>query len=410
MEISTKNLQSWYDAAAKENRLKSNAFTTHDMQEVLVNRDVLAGLTGAVFSTKIDKEGSPITHQKMSGRCWLFAMTNVLRIGIAKKYNLEEFQLSPSYLFFWDKLEKANYFLKSIIETKKEETDSRLIQHLLDSPIGDGGQFDMIVNIVEKYGIVPNSVYPESFTSSKSQSLNWLVTTKLREYAQQLREASSGHDGMRLEMMAKIFSIMCATLGKPPGVNDSFTWKFEDKDKKFHSIKTTPMQFYKEHTGFDMEQHVSLLNDPRNSFRRVVTVDYLGNVVGGHGIRYLNLPMSELIKTAIGMLKDNEPVFFGSDTQQMSREHGLFTTEMVDFEAGFNVTLKQNKADRLRYHQSLMTHAMVFTAVDLDEQGNPLYWRIENSWGDTMGKKGYFTASAKWVEEFVYQVSHAACV
>lgn len=327
-----------------------------------------------------------------------------------KRLNLEELELSPSFLFFYDKLEKANYFLDQIEQTAQEgeKVEGRLIQHLLTDPICDGGQYDMFRNIVEKYGLVPNHVFPDSFNTKASNHVNEMVTTLLRQYAQAIRAAvRNGEDvnALKETQIKSIHRLLVLCLGSPPGPNDKITWEYVDKEKVYHSLETTPLKFYHDVIQDRASTSVSLLNDPRNAFNSILEVSRLGNVVGAPQVRYLNVDIDTLASTAVELIKSNRAVFFGTHTPLYhDKKSGIIDTELWDHHL-IGYSPSQNKADRLRYHQSLMTHAMVFTGVQLDPATQkPVRWRVENSWGKDVGKEGGFVMSHDYFKEYVYQV------
>ncbi|CAN6674474.1 cysteine proteinase 1, mitochondrial [Trichomonascus vanleenenianus] len=407
MSLPIDSLNTW--TASYENdltvQLASTVLQNQDPTKALLNRQDIIN-TPHVFNTSVENEGSPITNQKSSGRCWIFAATNLFRVPIMKKYNLSELQLSQTYLFFYDKLEKANYFLDQIIQTAGEEIDSRLVQHLLTDPVQDGGQFDMIVTLVEKYGLVPQDLYPDAWSSTSSARANFVLTTMLRDYAEKLRDAiKAGKDAnaLRVEFMQEIHRMLVLFFGAPPGVDQEFTWHYTDKDKKYGSLKTTPLKFYQDHIE-DLKNTVSVVNDPRNEYNRMIKVDRLGNVVGGvRDVTYLNASIDDVAQHAIDKIKANEPVFFGSHTPlYMDKTTGVFSLDVWDYKlVGFKPD--QNKAKRLEYHQSLMTHAMVLTGVHLEDD-KPVRWRVQNSWGEDNGKKGFYVMTHDYFKEYVYQI------
>jgi len=352
-----------------------------------------------------------VTNQKSSGRCWGFAGLNLFRIYLGRKYNLKQFEFSQSYFMFWDKLEKANYFLENIISTMDESRDGRLIMHLLTNPIQDGGQWHMFVNLIEKYGVLPQTEMPESFQSSQSMRMNRMITRKLRGFAKDLRAAyEKGADTKKLrvmkeDMLRTIYQMLTICLGSPP---EKFEWQIRDKDKKFHRFeKLNPKQFYKEHVGLDLNDYVCLINCPMSdkSYNEIYTVDYLGNVVEGSIIRYLNLPSKRLKEVAAASIKDDHPVWFGCDVgKHFHRNLGVMDMDIFDFELFYSTDFPMTKTDRLEFGDSQMTHAMLFTGVDLDGRGLPRKWQVENSWGEKRSDKGYDIMTDSWFDEYNYEV------
>lgn len=335
-----------------------------------------------------------------------------------KKHNLANFELSQSYLFFWDKMEKANYFLENVLDTLEEPLDGRLMQELMKSPVGDGGQWDMVASLVEKYGLVPQTLYPDSFNAMNSSAMGTLITTKLRENAMRLRAMASSSKksgnvaATKEKMMREIHLILTLMLGPPPSPSEEFTWEYYDKDHKYKKLTTTPLKFSAELSdsatvracgGTDVHSLFSLVHDPRNDFNTLLTVNRLGNVWGGRPITYVNVSMPTLKAACIAQLKRGIPVFFGSDVGKYSDgQRGIMDTALLDWELGFNVKLGMSKAERLQTGESAMTHAMVLTAVQVEE-GKSVRWRVENSWSEERGDKGYFVMSDAWMDEFVYQ-------
>ena len=360
------------------------------------------------FSVSIDS--GDITDQKQSGRCWMFAALNVMRLKVMKKLKLKNMELSQSYPLFWDKLEKSNWFLENILATLDEPLNGRLLHFLLEAPVADGGQWSMFADLIKKYGVIPKDAMNESFDSSATKDLTKYVTLKLREYACTLREEHRSGKSMqdlrsrKQAMMNEVYRILCISLGKPPA---SFTWETRDKDDKFIRIRSTPQQFFADYVDMKLDDYISLINAPTKDkpFGKTYTVKYLGNVAGGTPVIYLNLPIEDLKKAAIAQMKAGESVWFGSDVQQrFLKTEGLLSVKAVRPDLLFDTEFPLTKEQRLDYRESLMTHAMTFTGVNIADNGKPNRWRVENSWGKDVGKDGFWVMSDEWFSEFTYQV------
>jgi len=392
--------------SSSSNIKSRNALIQNDVNKIAINWDNFSKINH-VFSSTISTQ-LPVTNQKASGRCWGFAGLNLLRLEIVKKYNLSNFEFSQNYFMFWDKLEKSNYFLENILKTLDHVSDSRLIMHLLQAPIQDGGQWDMFVNLTEKYGLVPQSVMPETNHSSKSGMMNYLLTHKLREFASILRRFKKLNikklREKKQEMISKIYSLLCMFLGNPP---QTFDWSIKDKNNKFKRfINIDPLTFYKKFTKIKLKNKLCLINAPmyNKKMNELYTVEYLGNVIDGDIIKYANVEIKELKKAAINSLKNNEAVWFGCDVGKMfNRDFGIMDMKLYDYEKLFNTSFKMNKSTRLEYGDSMMTHAMLFTGVDI-KKNKPQKWRVENSWGNKNGDKGYYLMSDDWFNEYNYEV------
>ncbi len=403
----------WYksmETAAKEreqDKIIRNSILNVGLDETALDHGAKS-LQQHTFSLEL--ETGDITSQMKSGRCWLFAGLNTLRFKVMKKLNLKNFELSQSYAMFFDKLEKANYFLENILETLDEAIDSRLIMWLLDGPLQDGGQWDMFTALVEKYGVVPKDVMPETFSSSNSGRMNEILTLTLRGYAKELREAFAKSESeeklqaRKKEMIDEFYRLLTLFLGVPP---TEFDFEYVDKDKKYHADrKLTAKAFYDKYVDMDLSNYISIINAPTQNkpFNKTFTVQYLGNVEGGNPVKYLNLDMKTFKALAIKQLKDKNPVWFGSDVgKKMKREEGILDENVYAYEQALATQFKLDKAGRLDYGDSLMTHAMVLTGVNLIDE-KPNRWKVENSWGDKNGNKGYFVMSDAWFDQYVYQI------
>lgn len=390
-----------------KNILARNAVTAAGIGKVRLNSAVTS-LASHTYSTKVPTEGT-ITNQKASGRCWLFAALNVLRLELIEKYKLpKSFELSQTFLFYWDKIERSNFFLEQVLDTTDEDVGSRVVQYLLSAPVNDGGQWDMIVNIIQRHGVVPKSVYPDSVTSTASRYMNADLTTLLREYACELRKMKAdgaSDDDLRkrkADMMIVIHRIVNIHLGEVP---TKFDWSFHDSDGKHTVMRDmTPMTFYA-NVGVNVSDYRSLVNDPRNPYNTLMTVDRLGNTVGGVPVRYINVSADIMKAKARAVIESGKPVWFGCDVgKHLDRDLGIMDLDIIDYEAVYSTKPTLSKKDRLLYGQSLMTHAMVFTGFDVDAADATSKWRVENSWGDSSGDKGYYQMTDSWFSEYCYQV------
>ena len=362
-----------------------------------------------VFSIDIDT--GKVADQKRSGRCWMFAALNTMRHSMREKLHMkDDFELSQNYTFFWDKLEKSNYFLENVLQTAELPTSDRKVAWLMQTPQQDGGQWDMLVALIQKYGVVPQTVMPETFNSSNSTEINKQLNLKLRKDAVELRElvAANKSDAdiqkAKEKMLNEIYRMLAYTFGEPPA---SFDFEYRDTDNNYHRIENiTPQEFFKKYVGWNLDDYVSIINAPTadKPFNHMYTVEMLGNVLGGRQVRHLNLDMQTFRKVAIEQLKHGESVWFGSDVgQESDRKKGIMDTNLYHQDELFDVDFSMSKAERLDYSESMMTHAMVLTGVDLvDDQ--PTKWKVENSWGDKVGEKGFFVMSDDWMEEFCYQI------
>ncbi len=349
----------------------------------------------------------PVSNQKKSGRCWLFAGLNVLREVITKKYNIRNFEFSQNYTAFWDKFEKINYFIESIDDFLDADTDDRTLRHILKTGIQDGGQWDMFVSLVEKYGVVPQEVMVETASSSNTRFMNQIINVKLRQYtaeARKLFKAGKLEEISRLKKktLEELYTFLTTNFGVPP---KTFDFEYISNDE-YHIIRNlTPQGFYMDFIGDILKDYVSVINAPTKDkpYYKTYTVQYLGNVVGGRQIKYLNLDMNDFKSLILKQLLAEEVVWFGSDVSRYgNRSSGIWDDESYDFEEMLQMNLELSKEDSLDYCQSAMNHAMVITGVNLDN-GKPNRWKIENSWGEETGVKGYFLCSDTWFDKFVYQ-------
>jgi bleomycin hydrolase len=389
-------------------RVVQNAVTQTSVDDIALNREVITSIDHS-FSTTLDDWS--VTHQKRSGRCWMFAGLNLCRPGAMAKMNLKSFEFSQNYLLFWDKLEKANYFLEAILETAERPADERTVHWLLGNLLSDGGQWNMFVNLIRKYGVVPKSAMPETESSSNTMSMNAILKMKLREAARTLRDAiakgATADEAREIKqrVLTVIYRILAIHLGTPPM---TFDWQWLDKERAFHRDGTlTPQEFAARYITLPLDDYVCLVHDPRDTspYGRTFTVEYLGNVWDGGITRYLNVEIDVLKDIAMRTLLDGEPVWFGCDVgKMMRRDLGLWDAQLFDYESVYDTAFTLTKAERLVYRQTQMTHAMLFTGVDVVD-GRPRRWRVENSWGEDNGQKGFYLMNDSWFDEYLFEIA-----
>ncbi len=387
-------------------RLAQNAVTRVTDDDVAISRDIVNNTDHSISFLLDDWK---VTNQARSGRCWLFAGLNLLRVGAMRKMGLKDFEFSQNHAMFWDKIERANYFLEAIIETADRDIDDRTVAHLLESVAEDGGQWNMFVAIVSKHGLVPKSFMPETRSSSDTGKMNSALRSLLRQGARSVRAAAAqGVDAAReekAEILRAAYRVLCIHLGTPP---DRFDWQWTDKDKEFHRDGVlTPQEFAARYADLPISDYVCLVHDPRESspVGRTFTVQYLGNVLGAPPVTYLNVDMSLIKDIAATSIQNGEPVWFGCDVgKMMSNEYGLWDAGLYDLASVYDTDFTLGKADRLVFHETQMTHAMLFTGVDIVD-GATRRWRVENSWGSDRGKDGFYTMNDSWFDEYVFEIA-----
>jgi bleomycin hydrolase len=380
-----------------------NAITGTDAKKLAINREVVQHHDD-LFNHKVKAKG--ITNQKRSGRCWLFAALNMMRPAVIEKYKLDEFEFSMNYLSFWDKLEKANFFLETIIALRDRDTLDREVDFFMKDPIGDGGWWDYVVALVEKYGVMPKEVMAETLPSENTDVLNDVLATKLRVDATQLRRMAAAKKSVaemreaKRKMLQEVYRILVMNYGQPPA---EFTYRYADKDKKISEPKKyTPQSFYKEWVGLDLSQFVQLCNDPTEPFGKHYRMRRLINVFGAPEVNYANVPIGTLKSITAKSLIDGQPVFFCADAKRdMDRDNGIMQAGLFDFGKIYGVDLTLSKADRLRTRDGAANHAMILIGVDL-QNNKPAKWLVENSWGKDHGKGGFWTMYDKWFDEHLY--------
>ncbi len=382
-----------------------NAVTSGNVGQLVQNNEN-KGKIDDFFTYKVKVDG--ISDQKSSGRCWLFASLNAMRGLAIEKHKMKNFFFSQSYSFFFDQLEKSNLFLQEIIQTGNLPLSDRKVEWLLKNPAADGGVWSSFVNIVEKYGVVPSSVMPDSKQAENTRSINNVLTTLLRSDALKLRAMiSSGSKQAdirkaKTDMLGEVYRILSVSLGEPP---QQFTWRYEDKDGKVSELATyTPQSFFKEFIEVDLHDYVQLMDDPSREYYKVYEIEYDRNTYEGANWKYLNIPVNEMKPAAIASIKAGEAMYYSCDVgKQLDRENGILDLANYDTESLFGVTLSMTKKERIQTFESSSSHGMTLCGVDLDAEGKPVKWLVENSWGKT-GHDGFLIMTDRWFDAYMFRL------
>lgn len=390
------------------NKVAENAIIKNGIYESSINHDAVQKHN---FEFSIETKIGAITNQKNSGRCWIFASINMVRLALMEEFKLENIELSQNYIAFHDYLEKANTYLNFMIDKGLGlSTLDRTFQHYNESPVQDGGYFEWFMDLIRKYGICPKSAMQETFQSENTTAIFKEVNLRLKSYVAKMRNVYENDKQVTDEIyelkekaLEDVYNVLVKSLGMPP---KSFTFSYHDKDKKFHSFESTPIDFYKQHVEKPLSEKITVISDPREiyPYNRLLHSDFVKNVYDGTGLLKLNITLKEQKQAIINSLKDGKAVWFGCDVGASSNsklgimDENLYTTDLT-----LTKLLPFSKKEKFELHASVISHAMNLVGVDLDKNGKPLAWKVENSWGDEVGKKGIFSMSDKWFDEFSYE-------
>lgn len=392
-------------AGTPEQKAIRNALATNPLSALAVNAENLA-MMDTHFSDVVPSEG--ITDQKSSGRCWLFTGLNVLRAKMIDEYGLGAFYLSQNYLFFYDQLEKSNLFLQAVIDTRDLPSDNRTVDWLFRNPLSDGGQFTGVSNLIMKYGMVPAEIMPETYAANNTSQMATVIKRKLREFGLELRSDAGAKEKAlekrKVEMLSEVYRLLVYFLGEPPV---SFEWTMRDKEGNVLSTKEyTPKSFYEEYIGENLEDnYIMVMNDPSREYGKVYEIEYDRHVYDGHNWLYVNLPIEKIKEMAIASIKGGCAMYFSCDVGKfLDSKRGTLNLDNFDYESVMGTTFGMDKADRVRSYDSGSTHAMTLVAVDIDEDGNPVKWMVENSWGPSAGYQGKLIMTDEWFNEYMFRV------
>ena len=392
------------EAERRELKTLQAAMAKTELKDLAFVPSAAAKLNGD-FAIELKTRG--VTFQQRSGRCWLYAVLNILRERISERCNLDKFELSANYLSFYDKLEKANNFLELIIAHADKPLNDRMMEYILGG-VGDGGYWDMATDLVAKYGVVPASVMPETWQSTHTEKFMKLLNTLLRKDASRLRALiAAGGDAQaaRQQMLEEVYRMECIAFGEPP---KRFHFEYRDREQNYHAHRDlTGREFYETYLGDVLSDYITVTNHPTHGLPMNLhyVFHYMGSMANRDVVN-LNLSLEEMEELTLKQLRDGEPVWFGCDSGAYGdRDKGVWDPDSLDFSGLMGgVDFSMSKGDRLEYHDSFATHAMIFVGVNFDEHGCPDRWKIENSWGEEAGKKGYFVCSERYFREFVYEV------
>ena len=400
-----KQIQSSYKNTSADKAIR-NAIGGTDIRKLSLNQENQQGLD-TDFSIKVESKG--ITDQQSSGRCWLFTGLNVMRAKAIARYNLPSLEFSQAYSFFWDQLEKSNLFLQGVIDTAKEPMSNQTVEWLFKHPLSDGGTFTGVADIVSKYGLVPKEVMPETYSSEHTSQMSSLIGLKLKEYGLELRESvKKGMDVKKIEarkteMLETVYRILVLNLGVPPTEFD-----YVRKDVKGNPVETehhTPMSFLEKYGDKNLlTNYVMVMNDPSREYYKCYEIDFDRHRYDGKNWTYVNLPVEEIKEMAIASLKDSTRMYFSSDVTQLDSKRGLLDVNNYDFGSLLGTTFGMDKKQRIQTFASMSAHAMTLMAVDLDENGKPKKWMVENSWGAQSGYKGHLIMTDEWFNEYMFRL------
>lgn len=405
-ESDLKDIQSSFVMDASTKALQNIITNDANLRKLSLNRDI-QGETDHYFKYKVDVKG--ITDQQQSGRCWMFTSMNVLRPSVMKQFNIKEFDFSHNYNYFWDMFEKSNLFLENAIATADHDMSERDVEFYFRTPVGDGGVWNLFYNIAEKYGVVPQTVMPETAHSNNTTQMRSVLNERLRTGGYELRILVNGKKNKKEIAEAKktilkdVYRILSLCLGNPPS---QFEWRYETTSGEIKTLKTTPKEFYNmiKPENYNPESYVMIMNDPIREYYKVYEIANYRNTYEGVNWVYLNLPNDVIKKAAIASIKGNEAMYASVDVAMYNSADGVCHPEMFDYSSLFGIKLDMDKKARILTRESASAHAMTLMAVDTDDNDQPLKWQFENSWGPTAGHNGYMTFTDKWFDEYLFRI------
>lgn len=398
-------IQQSYEETGSEKAIR-NAIANNDIRKLTVNLDNQKGLD-TDFSIRVKSKG--ITDQQSSGRCWLFAGMNVMRAKAIARYDLPGLEFSQAYSFFWDQLEKANLFLQGVIDTAGQPMTDQTVEWLFKHPLSDGGTFTGVADIVSKYGLVPKEVMPETYSSDHTSQMSNLIGLKLKEFGLELRDkVAQGAKPAALEerktdMLKTVYRMLALNLGVPPTEFDYV--RRDAAGKRVEVEHHTPMSFLEKYGDTHLlSNYVMLMNDPTREYYKCYEIAYDRHRYDGRNWTYVNLPLEDIKQMAIASLKDSTAMYFSSDITQLDSKRGYLDVDNYDYGSLMGVDFGMDKKQRIQTFSSMSAHAMTLVAVDLDQEGQPTKWMVENSWGASYGHQGHLIMTDRWFDEYMFRL------
>lgn len=400
-----REIQQSYEETSSEKAIR-NAIANNDIRKLTLNWDNQKGLD-TDFSVRVKSKG--ITDQQSSGRCWLFAGMNVMRAKAIARYNLPGLEFSQAYSFFWDQLEKANLFLQGIIDTADKPITDQTVEWLFKHPLSDGGTFTGVADIVSKYGLVPKEAMPETYSSEHTSQMSNLIGLKLKEFGLELRDKKAqgvkpaALEERKTEMLKTVYRMLALTVGVPPTEFDYV--RHDASGKRVEVEHHTPMSFLEKYGDTNLlSNYVMLMNDPTREYYKCYEIAYDRHRYDGRNWTYVNLPLEDIKQMAITSLKDSTAMYFSSDITQLDSKRGYLDVDNYDYGSLMGVDFGMDKKQRIQTFSSMSAHAMTLVAVDLNEEGKPTKWMVENSWGASYGHQGHLIMTDRWFDEYMFRL------
>ncbi len=402
--ISKQQLEKWSKAvsANPSDKALRNAIVANGM--FFMNADKSTYPDGQ-FSHRVESKG--ISDQQRSGRCWLFTGMNVMRADMMARNDMGEFFFSHNYNYFYDQLEKCNLFLQGIIDTRQKPMDDKMVEWLFKHPLNDGGQFTGVSDNIMKYGLVPAEVMPETKNSNNTDALNRILSRMLRQTGMKLRAekgSAAKLQSIKEDALGKIYRLLVLNLGQPP---TEFEWSLRDSKGNIVSTERyTPQSFYQRYVGANLkDDFVMLMNDPSRPYYKLFEIDFDRHAYDGKNWTYVNLPMEDIKAMAIASIKDSTMMYYSCDVgRELNRDKGVMALDNFDYASLLGEDFTMSKKERIQSFDSGSTHAMTLMAVDLDANGKPTKWMVENSWGPTNGYKGHLIMTDDWFDAYTFRI------